>query len=82
MDKKRDQRAYDLFQKYRITMVLFAVVTIAGMLSEPYRLKPSVSGPHGYPPRAMAVIVFMMEDTHLTYRGMVGYLNDHRQIVR
>ena len=60
-DNKRDQRAYDLFQKYRFTVVLFVVTRIAGMMDAPYRIRPSVSGPRGYPPRAMAVIVFMLE---------------------
>ena len=81
-DDKRDQRAYDLFQKYRFTVVLFVVTRIAGMMDAPYRIKPSVSGPRGYPPRAMGVIVFMMEELHLTYRGMVGYLNEHRQTLQ
>ena len=58
MIEKRDQRAYDIVQKYRFTIVLFVVVRIAGMLDAPCRLKPSMSGPHGYSPRAMAVIVF------------------------
>ena len=60
-DNKRDQRASEQFQKYRFTVVLIVVARIAGMMDAPYRLKPSVSGPRGYPPRAMAVIVFMME---------------------
>ena len=48
MDKKgdkRDQRAYDLFQKYRFTVVLFVVTRIADMMDAPYRIRPSVSGP-------------------------------------
>ena len=59
MDEKRDQRADDLVQKYRFTLVLFTVVMIAGMLDAPYHLKPPVSGVHGYQQRAMAVRVFM-----------------------
>lgn len=77
MSKKRDQRAYDLFQKYRFTFVLHILIIIVNKLDEPYTLKPSVSGVHGYPPRAMAIVIFMMEELHLTYRGAVGYLNGH-----
>ena len=79
MSKKRDQRAYDLFQKYRFTFVLRVLIVIVNKLDEPYTLKPSVSGVHGYPPRSMAIFVFIMEELHLTYRGAVGYLNEHRE---
>ena len=79
MNNPRDQKTYDLFQQYRFTFVMFVIVRIAGNLEAPYSLKPSVSGVHGYAPRSMAVIVFMMEELHLPYRGMVGYLNAHRK---
>lgn len=82
MDKKRDQRAYDLFQKYRFTFILFVIIRIANKHEEPYLLRPSVSGVHGYPPRAMVIIVFMMEELHLTYRGVTGYLNAHHQTLK
>ena len=61
MDKKRDQRASERFQKYRFTVVPFVVTRIAGMTDAPYHIRPPVSGPRGYRPQAMAVIVFMME---------------------
>ena len=79
MSKKRDQRVYDLFQKYRFTFVLRVLILIVNNLDGPYGLKASVSGVHGYPPRAMAIFVFIMEEFHLTYRGAVGYLNGHRE---
>ena len=78
MSKKRDQRVYDLYQKYRFTFVLNILILIVNKPDEPYTLKPSVSGVHRYPPRAMALVVFMMEELYLTYRGAVGYLNGHR----
>ena len=37
-----------------------------------------MSGVHGYPPSAMAIAVFIMEEFHLTYRGAAAYLNGHR----
>ena len=60
-------------QKYRFTFVLRVVILIVD--------KPRCTqafGDHRCPPRAMAIVVFMTEELHLTYRGAVAYLNEHR----
>ena len=82
MSKKRDRITYDLFQKYRFTFVLHVPILTVNKMDEPYALKSSVNGVHGYPPRTMAIVVFIMEEFHLIYRGAVACLNKHREKVK
>ena len=55
MNKKCDQKIYDLTQQYHFTFILFVVVRIAGNPEPPYSLKPSMNGIFEYAPRPMVV---------------------------
>ena len=80
--KKRDQRSFDLVQRYLPGLILATVVRIVNGMDEPYTLNPGVGGKNGYLPRTMAIVCIMLEAERRTYRKMVGYLHADREAAR
>ena len=73
---KRNQHAYELFNKYSLDIIASLLLPLVKELGDPYTLKPCVSGVRGYSPKIMAVIVALCEysnhgyrRTHSTLRG-------------
>ena len=82
MEEKRDQRSFDLVQKHLSPLMLSTILEIIEEMSSPYRIMPGLSGPRGYPPKAMAIVCFLMEFEKKTYRKMVSYLEGNPDLVR
>ena len=81
--KKRDQRSFDLVQRYLPGLILATTVArIVNGMDEPYTLNPGVGGKNGYLPRTMAIVCIMLEAERRTYRKMVGYLHADREAAR
>ncbi len=81
-DQKRDQRSFDLVQRYLPSLILATVVRIVNGMDEPYTLNPGVGGKNGYLPRTMAIVCIMLEAERRTYRKMAGYLHADREAAR
>lgn len=65
---KRDQRAYELFNKYSEDIFVSLLLPVVEEMGDPYTLKPCVSGVRGYPPKIMATIVALCEYSNAGYR--------------
>lgn len=65
---RRDQRAYELFNKYSLDLIVATLLPAVEMMGDPYVLKPCVSGVRGYPPKAMAIVVALSEYSNVGYR--------------
>lgn len=71
---KRDQRTYELFNKYSLDIFASLLLPVVEEMGDPYILKPCVSGVRGYPPKIMAVIVALCEYSNTGYRRTYSLL--------
>ena len=71
---KRDQRAYEVYNKYSTGVPAAKMMAAVDRLGDPYTNKPCVSGVRGYPPKVMAVVVALCEHWNVGYRRTAATL--------
>ena len=82
---KRDQRAYELFNKsygkYSLDLIVATLLPAVERMGDPYILKPCVSGVRGYPPKAMVIIVTLCEYSNVGYRRTHALMCKNRTLL-
>lgn len=79
---KRDQRAYNLFEKYSFDLILNMIMGIVNDMNEPYTLGVCFGGKLGYAPKAMAMVTILHESMDKTCREMEAYLRHNPEIAK
>ena len=80
--EKRDQRSYEIVQKYRSGLFLNVLISIIGELPDPYTVKAGVGGMMAYSPKMMAAVCFMLEFERTTYRSMADRLRSNHSMAK
>ena len=83
---KRDQKAYELYNKpygkHSLDMLVVILMDIVEQLGDPYTLKPCVSGVRGYSPKVMVVVVALGERWNGGYRRTSANLRSHGDLLK
>ena len=79
---KRDQRAYEIYNKYSTGVLVAKMMAAVERLGDPYTNRPCVSGVRGYPPKAMVVVVALCEYWNVGYRRTASTLRNNGDLLR
>ncbi len=73
---KRDQRYYEIIQKYRSSVFRNVLIRIVGELPDPYVARVGVGSMMAYTPKMMVVACIMIEFERITYHRVLSKILD------
>lgn len=79
---KRDQREYEIYNKYSTGVLVTKMMVAVERLGDPYTNRPCVSGVRIYPPKTMAVVVALCEHWNVGYRRTAATLRSHGDLLK